>query len=258
MNRSRDQRPGRPCRLATGGAWRLAGFDVAERRPGQRQRPRPPRRRDAMHRPSPEVHRIAVTFRFRAPNAREVGVTLTGNRRLVMQKDGWGSGASRACRSRRMSTPIRSSSMARPSTTRPTARCRRRSAPSKACSSFRDRDVWLPAPNVTRGAIAKHVFQSTVANDDRDFFVHTPAATTRALSRPSRCSILLGRSWRGRRALDDWRWRCPSHSRQPDRQKGGRADGRRHHARLRHLDVAGGRTGGRTTCWATRRSCSTR
>lgn len=33
---------------------------------------------------------------------------------------------------------------------------------------------WLPRPGVPRGAIARHVFHSTVAGDDRDFFVYTP------------------------------------------------------------------------------------
>ena len=35
--------------------------------------------------------------------------------------------------------------------------------------------AWLPAPGVPRGAIARHAFHSAVANDDRDFFVYTPA-----------------------------------------------------------------------------------
>ena len=33
---------------------------------------------------------------------------------------------------------------------------------------------WLPAADVPRGAIARHGFRSTVANDDREFFVYTP------------------------------------------------------------------------------------
>lgn len=33
---------------------------------------------------------------------------------------------------------------------------------------------WLPQPGVPQGAIARHAFHSTIANDDRDFFVYTP------------------------------------------------------------------------------------
>jgi enterochelin esterase family protein len=35
--------------------------------------------------------------------------------------------------------------------------------------------AWLPTAGVPRGAIARHAFHSAVANDDRDFFVYTPA-----------------------------------------------------------------------------------
>jgi enterochelin esterase-like enzyme len=33
---------------------------------------------------------------------------------------------------------------------------------------------WLPAAGVPRGAITRHAFHSAVANDDRDFYVYTP------------------------------------------------------------------------------------
>jgi len=33
---------------------------------------------------------------------------------------------------------------------------------------------WLPSPGVPRGAITRHAFHSSVANDDRDFLVYTP------------------------------------------------------------------------------------
>ena len=36
-------------------------------------------------------------------------------------------------------------------------------------------EPWYPAANVPRGAITRHRFHSTIANDDRDFFVYTPA-----------------------------------------------------------------------------------
>lgn len=35
--------------------------------------------------------------------------------------------------------------------------------------------LWTPAPGIERGAITRHFFRSTVAGDDRDFWVYTPA-----------------------------------------------------------------------------------
>ena len=45
-------------------------------------------------------------------------------------------------------------------------------------------DLWLPAAGVPRGAVARHTFRSTVANDDRDFFVYTPPGYEPRRSRP--------------------------------------------------------------------------
>jgi enterochelin esterase family protein len=33
---------------------------------------------------------------------------------------------------------------------------------------------WTPLPNVPRGVVSQHVFQSKLANDERDFFVYSP------------------------------------------------------------------------------------
>jgi enterochelin esterase-like enzyme len=35
--------------------------------------------------------------------------------------------------------------------------------------------LWTPAPGIARGAITRHFFHSTLAGDDRDFWVYTPA-----------------------------------------------------------------------------------
>jgi enterochelin esterase-like enzyme len=50
---------------------------------------------------------------------------------------------------------------------------------------------WLPSPGVARGAIARHAFHSTVANDDRDFFVYTPPGYDPKRSRPYPVLYLL-------------------------------------------------------------------
>ena len=49
--------------------------------------------------------------------------------------------------------------------------------------------AWLPAPGVPRGAITRHTFHSAVANDDRDFFVYTPAGYDAHRARRIRCCI---------------------------------------------------------------------
>ena len=51
--------------------------------------------------------------------------------------------------------------------------------------------AWLPAPGVPRGAIARHAFHSAVANDDRDFFVYTPAGYEARRAQPYPVLYLL-------------------------------------------------------------------
>jgi enterochelin esterase-like enzyme len=50
---------------------------------------------------------------------------------------------------------------------------------------------WLPAPDVPRGAIARHAFRSTVANDDREFFVYTPPGYEAKRAKPYPVLYLL-------------------------------------------------------------------
>lgn len=50
---------------------------------------------------------------------------------------------------------------------------------------------WLPAPGVPRGAIARHAFHSAVSNDDRDFFVYTPAGYDPRRAQPYPVIFLL-------------------------------------------------------------------
>ena len=52
---------------------------------------------------------------------------------------------------------------------------------------------WLPAAGVARGVIARHAFHSTIANDDRDFYVYLPPGTTHgARGRTRRLYLLHG------------------------------------------------------------------
>jgi len=50
---------------------------------------------------------------------------------------------------------------------------------------------WLPAPGVARGAVTRHAYHSAVANDDRDFFVYTPAGYDPRRSQPYPVLYLL-------------------------------------------------------------------
>ena len=125
---------------------------------------------------SPEVGADArVTFRLRAPNAKDVAVSV-GGKRLPMQKDEqdiW------SVTSEPMlpdiytySLLVDGASMNDPSNRQV----------QTSFGSFQSMFVvpgpaaWLPASGVPRGAIARHAYHSAVANDDRDFFVYTPAA----------------------------------------------------------------------------------
>jgi enterochelin esterase family protein len=50
---------------------------------------------------------------------------------------------------------------------------------------------WLPQRGVPHGAIARHTFHSAIANDDRDFFVYTPPGYDARRSRPYPVLYLL-------------------------------------------------------------------
>ncbi len=124
---------------------------------------------------SPEVGSDQrVTFRLRAPNAKEAGVSV-GGKQLPMQKDDQGLWS---VTSDPMAPDIYTYSLIVDGTSI--------SDPSNrqvqtSFGSFQSMfivpgpAIWLPAPGVSRGAIARHAFQSAVASDDRDFFVYTPA-----------------------------------------------------------------------------------
>jgi len=124
---------------------------------------------------SPEVGADRrVTFRLRAPNAKEAGVSV-GGKQLPMQKDDQGLWS---VTSDPMAPDIYTYSLIVDGTSI--------SDPSNrqvqtSFGSFQSMLIvpgpaaWLPAPGVPRGAIARHAYHSAVANDDRDFFVYTPA-----------------------------------------------------------------------------------
>jgi enterochelin esterase family protein len=114
-----------------------------------------------------------VTFRLRAPGAKEVLVSVAG-RRLPLQKDEAGLWSlttdALAPDIYPYSFVVDGATMNDPGNRQV----------QTSFGSFQSMAVvpgprpWLPAAGVPRGAIARHVFRSAVANDERDFFVYTP------------------------------------------------------------------------------------
>jgi enterochelin esterase family protein len=124
---------------------------------------------------SPEIAADGrVTFRLRAPNAKEVIVSF-GQTRLPMQKDDQGvwSATSDALAPNYYTysfvidgTTVNDSVNRRVETSFGSAR---------SMFVIPGPEPWLPDPAVPRGAIARHTFRSAIANDERDFLVYTPA-----------------------------------------------------------------------------------
>jgi len=124
---------------------------------------------------SPEVSADGrVTFRLRAPNAKEVGVTFAGNK-LAMQKDEQGvwsvTSDVLAPDYYTYSLVVDGSSLNDPAN----RQVQTSFAGFQSMFVIPGPQPWLPAPTVPRGAIARHTFRSAVANDERDYFVYTPA-----------------------------------------------------------------------------------
>jgi enterochelin esterase family protein len=133
---------------------------------------------------SPEVAADRrVTFRLRAPNAKEVAVALSGNR-LPMQKDEQGVWSATtdalAPDYYTYALVVDGTSVNDPANRQV----------QTSYGSFQSMFVvpgdepWLPSAGVPRGAIAKHTFRSTVANDERDYFVYTPPGYEAKRSKP--------------------------------------------------------------------------
>ena len=140
---------------------------------------------------SPEVGADGrVTFRLRAPNAKEVAATLAGDR-LLMEKDEQGvwsvTSGVLAPDYYTYSLAVDGTSINDPANRQV----------QTSFAGFQSMFVvpgphpWLPAAGVARGAIAKHAFRSAVANDERDYFVYTPAGYDARRARPYPVVFLL-------------------------------------------------------------------
>jgi enterochelin esterase family protein len=114
-----------------------------------------------------------VTFRLRASNAKEVIVTFSGTK-LPMTRDEQGVWSAT---SDVLAPDYYSYSMVVDGTTINDPANRQVQTgfgSSQSMFAVPGPQPWLPAPDVPRGAIARHAFRSTVASDDREFFVYTP------------------------------------------------------------------------------------
>jgi enterochelin esterase-like enzyme len=140
---------------------------------------------------SPEIAADGrVTFRLRAPNAKEALVAVAGTR-LPMEKNDQGvwSGTSGT-----LAPDYYAYSFIVDGVTMNDAANRQvQTSYGSAQSMFvvPGSEPWLPAPGVARGAIARHAFHSAVANDDRDFFVYTPAGYDPRRTQPYPILFLL-------------------------------------------------------------------
>jgi len=125
---------------------------------------------------SPEVSDDRrVTFRLSAPNAKEVVVRGVGRQPLTMQKDSSGIWTA-------TTDPLNPDIYAYTfvvdgvTVPDPLNTMLRPSYHSLGQSAFLvpGDNVWTHLPNSPWGAVARHVFHSAVADDDRDFYVYTP------------------------------------------------------------------------------------
>ena len=140
---------------------------------------------------SPEIASDGrVTFRLRAPNAKDVAVAI-GSTRLPMQKDEQGVWSAT---SDTLTPDFYAYSFVVDGTSvnDPVNRQLQTSfGGAQSMFVIPGSQPWLPSPSVPRGAITRHTFHSAVANDDRDFFVYTPPGYEARRSRPYPVIYLL-------------------------------------------------------------------
>jgi enterochelin esterase family protein len=125
---------------------------------------------------SPEVSADGkVTLRLRAPKATEVFVTGLGAR-LAMQKDEQGvwSATTDTLKPDLYSYSFQVDGMTITDPANPKFKTSYSSAGQSAVL-VPGSNSWTPAPTLARGAVTRHFYHSTIAGDDRDYWVYTPA-----------------------------------------------------------------------------------
>jgi len=125
---------------------------------------------------SPEVSTDGrVTFRFRAPNAKEVAVTGMPGGRLVMQKDEQGvwSATTDALKPDMYSYAFSIDGATVNDPANPAFKTSATGA-GQNIVHVAGPVSWEPAPGIARGAVAHHFYHSALIGDDRDYYVYTP------------------------------------------------------------------------------------
>jgi enterochelin esterase family protein len=124
---------------------------------------------------SPEVGADRrVTFRLRAPNAREVSVSL-GRNTQPMQRDDQGVWS---VTTEPLEPNLYTYSLGVDGTSLNDPANRQVQTSWNGHQSMfvvPGAEPWFPRAGVARGAVARHRFTSAIAGDERDFFVYTPA-----------------------------------------------------------------------------------
>ena len=125
---------------------------------------------------SPEVSADGkITFRLRAPNAKEVFVTGIGER-IAMQKDEQGvwSATTDTLKPDIYTYSFSADGITLNDPGNPLFKTSYGSAGSSLVH-VPGAVSWEPALGVARGAVTRHFYHSAVAGDDRDYWVYTPA-----------------------------------------------------------------------------------
>jgi enterochelin esterase-like enzyme len=116
-----------------------------------------------------------VTFRFAAPNATQVSVTGIAGPPITMQKDERGiwTGTSQplAPEIYQYNFLVDGARVTDPSNTRLMASYHRM---DRSFLLVPGDNPWTPVPGTPRGAVAQHLYQSAVTNEEREFYVYTP------------------------------------------------------------------------------------
>jgi enterochelin esterase-like enzyme len=124
---------------------------------------------------SPEVSPEGkVTFRLRAPNAKEVAVTGIGQR-LAMEKNDQGvwTATTDVLKPDIYSYSFSVDGATFPDPGNPQFKTAYGSA-GQSMVHVPGPVSWEPAPGAARGAVTRHFYHSSVVGDDRDFWVYTP------------------------------------------------------------------------------------
>jgi enterochelin esterase-like enzyme len=169
----------------------LGGAAAVEAQPPAAPAPAPAGRGRGLAIKSPEIAADGrVTFRLRAPNAKEALVAVAGQR-LPMERNDQGvwSGTTGTLAPDYYTYSFVTDGV----TLNDPSNRQMQTSYGSAQSMFvvPGPQPWLPAPGVPRGAIARHAFHSAVANDDRDFFVYTPAGYDPRRAQPYPVVFLL-------------------------------------------------------------------